>query len=190
MKEFLQCFKKYYIFKERASRQEFWMFCLFGCVILAIGFLLDYFLSTCIYYENTVAGGYITFFFALILLCPFCAVMTRRLHDTGKREIWMILFFIVLAVTLPLIYESLIIYSSDGGSFILSLLLANIFVFSFYMIWLLLTLCQDSCENVNRYGLSPKYVPETEEYTKEETEENTEDTAEKEPEFSKNSKEN
>lgn len=180
MKEFAACFQKYYIFKERSPRQEFWFFCLFGGLILGIACVLDYFLATSVYFDGMFAGGYITWFSALVMLCPFCAVMTRRLHDTGCKEIWMILFFVINAITIPLIYESLTIYGSEGGRFIFALLLVCVFVSVFYNVWLIFTLCTDSVPD-NKYGKNPKTLAKEENNktedteTKEETAENTEE---------------
>lgn len=155
MKDFLICFRKYYLFRARSTRQEFWLFCLFGAVILAIGWILDHFLATEVFWDGLPVGGYISWFFALVMLCPFSAVMTRRLHDRGKKEIWMYVYYLVLLFAVPVAYESINIYAADGGRFILGLFLLSVFVFVFYNIWLILEMASDSVGD-NKYGKCPK----------------------------------
>ena len=69
------CFKKYFNFKDRASRSEFWYFFLFGIVGYAIGFglmMISYKLF------------WLLIIFIIVLIIPFVAVATRRLHDINK----------------------------------------------------------------------------------------------------------
>ncbi|MBQ0104492.1 MAG: DUF805 domain-containing protein [Armatimonadetes bacterium] len=182
MKYFFDCFRKYCSFRTRARRREFWFFCLFAAIILIIAYFLDMLLATEIYTEGSKIGGYIFFFASLVMLCPFAAVMTRRLHDTGKKKIWTVLFFILSALFVPVLLESWEIYGTEGGAFILALALLSTFVLTFYWIWLILSLCEDSKKEDNKYGKSPKYImPKPEENSPEEnTEEKTEDTPKEE----------
>ena len=43
----------------------------------------------------------------------------------------------------------------------LILLLATVFIFSFYIIWLIITLCANSDKIHNKYGKCPKIISET-----------------------------
>ena len=69
------CFKKYFNFKDRASRSEYWYFTLFGLIVYAIGFGLM-FISYKLFWLLIV--------FSIPLIIPFIAVTTRRLHDINK----------------------------------------------------------------------------------------------------------
>ena len=69
------CFKKYFNFKDRASRSEYWYFTLFGLIVYAIGFGLM-FISYKLFWLLIVIS--------IALIIPFIAVTTRRLHDINK----------------------------------------------------------------------------------------------------------
>ena len=69
------CFKKYFNFKDRASRSEYWYFTLFGLIVYAIGFGLM-FISYKLFWLLIVIS--------IPLIIPFIAVTTRRLHDINK----------------------------------------------------------------------------------------------------------
>ncbi len=156
MKEFITCFKKYFNFKERARRREFWFFALFGFIILAILGTLDYFLATTITYKGFIVGGWLMYFGALLMLFPFSAALTRRLHDTGKPEIWMILLYVTV-IGLGFGFGHIATaYADTHSTGSLILLLITIFIFAFYLIWLTITLCINSEMRENKYGPCPK----------------------------------
>ena len=69
------CFKKYFNFKDRASRSEYWYFTLFGLILYAIGFGLM-FISYKLFWLLIVIS--------IALIIPFIAVTARRLHDINK----------------------------------------------------------------------------------------------------------
>ena len=69
------CFKKYFNFKDRASRSEYWYFTLFGLIVYAIGFGLM-FISYKLFWLLIVIS--------IALIIPFIAVTARRLHDINK----------------------------------------------------------------------------------------------------------
>ena len=83
------CFGKYATFSGRATRSEFWWFCLLNfilCWIPLVGFI-----------------------WGLVVLIPSIAVAVRRLHDLGKSG-WFYLLGFVPIVNLYLIY----LYASAG----------------------------------------------------------------------------
>ena len=69
------CFKKYFDFKGRASRSEYWYFTLFIVIGYAIGFGLMY-------------AAYQLFWllavFIIAIIIPWISVAVRRLHDINK----------------------------------------------------------------------------------------------------------
>ena len=81
-------FQKYAVFEGRARRSEYWWFCLgYGVVNGVLSGL-----------SRALAGGaagtllsIISAIVALGCLVPSIAVVTRRLHDTGKSGWWQLL---------------------------------------------------------------------------------------------------
>ena len=69
------CFKKYFNFKDRASRSEYWYFALFGIIVYAIGFGLMFISYKLIWLLAIIS---------IALVIPFVAVTARRLHDINK----------------------------------------------------------------------------------------------------------
>ncbi len=92
-------FKNYATFKGRASRSEFWYFCLFSVLISLIAQQID---STLNKNESGAISGIVT----LILLVPGIALQVRRLHDIGKTGWWFFLNFIPLLGQIVLIVFS------------------------------------------------------------------------------------
>lgn len=76
------CLKKFFTFKGRARRSEFWWFALF--VLIVSNVLL--FLSGLV-----PAIAYVSALFSLCMLIPQLAALTRRLHDVGRSGIWVAL---------------------------------------------------------------------------------------------------
>jgi len=81
------CIKKYAVFNGRARRQEFWIF------------LLASFVIGCVVGWIPVIGWLIS----LALFIPSLAVSARRLHDTDRSALLLLLGFIPLAGLIILI---------------------------------------------------------------------------------------
>ena len=120
-------FKKYFVWKGRASRSEFWWFYLFIIIGSIVTTLIDLIYGVPVL--NTI--------FTLATFIPFLSVFIRRLHDTGHSGWW---YWIVL---LPIA-----IYSYEGRN---HKVLMPIFGFM-YAIKLLFTLSE---EGENQFGSSP-----------------------------------
>ena len=120
-------FKKYFVWKGRASRSEFWWFYLFIIIGSIVTTLIDLIYGVPVL--NTI--------FTLATFIPFLSVFIRRLHDTGHSGWW---YWIVL---MPIA-----IYSYEGRN---HKVLIPIFGFM-YAIKLLFTLSE---EGDNQYGSSP-----------------------------------
>ena len=82
--------KKYCCFRGRASRSEFWWFCLFTLIMNFVVALLGSLLPA--------LGSIVSAVQALWLLLPTVSVSTRRLHDRNLSGWWQAL---PLAATLP-----------------------------------------------------------------------------------------
>ena len=68
-------YEKYSQFSGRTGRAEFWWFILalflINCTLIVIGIILPFI-------QTSILGG-----FTLVILSPFAAALTRRLHDEG-----------------------------------------------------------------------------------------------------------
>lgn len=75
------CFRKYVTFNGRASRSEYWFFCLFNCIISSILFGLAIAIN-----QESISLIFLgfTFIYSLVAFLPALAVTVRRLHDIGK----------------------------------------------------------------------------------------------------------
>lgn len=78
------CFKKYAVFRGRASRAEYWFWQLFW-VLVFVGCI---FLSSL---ADSSIGGTLFGLFIIGTYLPSLAVLVRRLHDTGKSGWWVLI---------------------------------------------------------------------------------------------------
>lgn len=90
------CFRKYFDFRGRASRPEYWFFVLFIVLMFMVGILLGLVLTSSLSPSNQlgIAAGIwlgLTFFGSLI---PLWAAAVRRLHDSDRSGWWLLLSFI------------------------------------------------------------------------------------------------
>ena len=92
---FLDIFKfKFAQFNGRARRSEYWYFVLFNLIVsMGLG-MVDAFLGL----------GFLSPLYGLIALIPAIAVSIRRLHDTGKSGLWLLISFIPFIGWIILIY--------------------------------------------------------------------------------------
>ena len=81
------CFKKYFDFKGRARRSEFWWFVLFMIIVSSALTFLSVLVP---------AMGYVSLAFSLAVLIPEIAALTRRLHDIGRGGWWVLLMFLCI----------------------------------------------------------------------------------------------
>ena len=91
MNYYFTVLSKYFVFKGRARRSEYWYFVLFNCIIaFALGFIG-------IYTGTELLGN----IYSLAVLFPSLAVGVRRMHDVNKSG-WFILipiYNLILACT-------------------------------------------------------------------------------------------
>ena len=86
------CLKKYFVFKGRASRSEYWWFQLIVSP--------SYFISTIL--ENEIA--YFFLGVTLFTLIPAISAGVRRLHDTNKSGFFLLISFIPFIGGLVLLF--------------------------------------------------------------------------------------
>ncbi len=85
MNWYLEVLKKYAQFDGRSHRTEYWMFVLFNMIIsFALGFI-----------EGLAGGpGILGMIYGLAVLVPGIAVGIRRLHDTNRSGLWLLIAFV------------------------------------------------------------------------------------------------
>ena len=86
---YLKALRQWTDFSTRARRKEYWMFTLFY-VLIAIGVAI----------VETILGlgffgvGLLSSLFGLAMIIPGLAVSVRRLHDTGRSGLWLLIGFV------------------------------------------------------------------------------------------------
>jgi uncharacterized membrane protein YhaH (DUF805 family) len=138
----VHCFRNYALFKGRASRPEYWWFYLF--IVLAnvpVYWLAD---------AAPTVGVPLSWVWGALLIVPFLAVMSRRLHDTGHSFWWASAPALALAPILAaeLLRPQLLKGRSFAGACFLLCLLA----FLGLGIRVLVLLCTGGEAGTNRYG--------------------------------------
>ena len=149
------CLRKYFTFRGRAQRSEYWWFYLFTIIVALFAAIID---GSIYGWDDTDAApvGVTT---SLALFIPSLSAAWRRLHDTGRSGWWIgggILAFVVFGFAIVLARVSFI---GSGTESLLIGVFGIVFFIAIivYLITLLIFLCQDSDPGDNVYGLSTKY---------------------------------
>ena len=130
-----KCFKKYFDFKGRASRSEYWYFTLFIILGYAIGFGLI-FVAAPLFWLLTI--------FILIVLIPWISVAARRLHDINKSG-WF------QAIPIPAGILETIFAESRQESLEIIFLIIGLLCY----VYLIILLCTAGDTKENRFGKNP-----------------------------------
>lgn len=98
---YLTVLRKYVVFQGRASRTEFWMFTLISFLI-SIGLAI---LENMIGLADLAAGqsGPLGGIYSLAVFVPTIMVSIRRLHDTGRSGLWLLLILLPIIGWIALI---------------------------------------------------------------------------------------
>lgn len=75
-----RAFNKYCCFTGRASRSEYWWFCLFVAIV---GWVLGFFCGL-VFGSTSTVTYIITYAWSLFILLPSLGLLFRRLHDTNR----------------------------------------------------------------------------------------------------------
>lgn len=107
-------FRKYATFNGRATRKEYWLFCLFQFII---GFVV---FATTLTIEITANKEPLFTFIAflvlpIIFMLPNLAVLSRRLHDIGNSA-WMILLGCIPVIGVTIIFIMTLMPSQPGDN--------------------------------------------------------------------------
>jgi len=87
MNWYLEVLKKYAEFTGRARRTEYWMFTLFNIIIAAAISVVEAILGS---------PGFLGLLYTLGVFIPTLAVSVRRLHDTGRSGLWLLIGLVPL----------------------------------------------------------------------------------------------
>jgi uncharacterized membrane protein YhaH (DUF805 family) len=138
------CFKKFAVFKGRATRSEFWWFQLFGLGCSFIALTLD---SALLGYDWSDTFTPLASGFEIVMVIPLMSVTARRLHDVGMSG-W---FQLPVLGTYLLYLEFFVpdFTRSTAGTTILMLS-------GLYSLFMLVKWVKDSQPFTNQYGPSPK----------------------------------
>jgi len=145
------CYVKYFTFRGRAQRSEYWFFYLFTVLVSIALLVLDAIIGLAlpIWGEVEVLGS----LFTLATFIPLLSAACRRLHDTNKSGWWQILPFVPFAFMIPGIFA--LANGSEGLG--VTILIVSGLVLVGLIILLIVWLATDSDKGQNRFGPSPKY---------------------------------
>ena len=94
------CFQKYAVFSGRASRSEFWWFCLFTF----IGGIVTTVVDVMILGYPSDNWGPLNIIFSIITTLPAIAVGARRLHDINRSGWWQLITLTIIGIILLIIW--------------------------------------------------------------------------------------
>ncbi len=86
------CFSKYFDFKNRATRAEYWWFYLFSIIMSFIAAIVD-------------SSGFTTVSVNFLFTIPVFAAGARRLHDINKSGWWQLLWLTGVGGILVIIWQ-------------------------------------------------------------------------------------
>ena len=158
------CLKRSFDYTSRSRRSEFWGFLLGAALVCFFLGLFDKLLfgaswplkETLIVFENGVSHkrysietgyGPISSGASFLFLIPIVSAAVRRLHDTGRRGL-----FLLLPLSVLIIATVLLNIKSSA-------VFAAVAIFWMLMIFIAILLFKDSGHD-NRYGVSEKYPGE------------------------------
>ncbi len=105
MNWYLEVLRKYAEFNGRARRTEYWMFILFNFIIVAAISAVEFMVGS---------SGTLGTLYSLAVFIPSLAVGVRRLHDTNRSGLWLLMIFVPVIGFFVLLY--FFVLDSDSGS--------------------------------------------------------------------------
>ena len=164
----MTCLQKFFDFRGRARRSEYWWFFLFTFIVSWVFSFLGNMM--------TPVFTYIGLFIGLLLWIPQFAALTRRLHDRNHSGWWVFAMFVCTLVAYGSFAVMLAPHMSAlmgaGANMAMLLIIAaavqempqamavaavaGVCYFILFVITLVFAV-QDSHWNENKYGTSPKY---------------------------------
>lgn len=106
MKYYVNNLKNYINFKGRARRKEFWFFMLFSILISILLSVIENVIGA-VYLMRSgysyISIGILSTLYSLAIFIPSVGLYLRRIQDTGRTPLWLLLVFIPLLGWIPLI---------------------------------------------------------------------------------------
>lgn len=165
--------KRYFDFKGRSRRKEYWMYTLFVLLATVVLSILDTLLglggsaTTDSQYSDAVvgasagvSGGLLANLFALGTFIPGLAVSIRRLHDLDRSGWWILLPFVPIVLGVVLVSVGMVSALSGAGG-MGGIGMAGMAVMGIGMICaivLLIWFCTAGTSGPNRFGEDPKGI--------------------------------
>jgi len=107
MEHYTKVLKNYSDFSTRATRTEYWMFTL-------INFLIMVGISVIVGTMGKFISVVVLVIYGLFIIIPYFAVSVRRLHDTNRSGLWLLISPIPLGGLVLLVFN--IIDSTPGSN--------------------------------------------------------------------------
>lgn len=166
-------FKRYFDFKGRSRRKEYWMYTLFVIIVSIVLSIIDSILGlggsmsgesdlsgTSAGAAGALSGGLLANLFSLATIIPSLAVGVRRLHDIDRSGWWILLPLGPLVLGLILMGAGLVSAMSGGSGAGMSglamfgglMLLVGFATAILLLVWY----CTAGTPGPNRFGEDPK----------------------------------
>lgn len=98
MSWYLKVLKNFATLDGRARRLEYWMFTLFDVIFTVLSFVVGAVLGRVLNLDEALNGAGLGLIFCLlyllVVLMPKLSVTVRRLHDTNRSALWLLVFLI------------------------------------------------------------------------------------------------
>ncbi len=161
-------FKRYFDFKGRSRRKEYWMYTLFVIIVSIVLGMLDAALGlggsttgetqvtgTSAAASGSVSGGLLSNLFSLATVIPGLAVSVRRLHDLDRSGWWVVLPAAPLLLGAVLLGLGVRMTGGDmGGAATAGMVLIGLGIIS--LLVLFVWFCTAGTPGPNRFGEDPK----------------------------------
>lgn len=99
-KQYVYCLKNFNQTKGRATRYEYWSFIIINGIISVILATIYH----AIFKETSRVKNTAFYVYSLLTLIPVISAEIRRLHDTNRKDSWVILSFIPILSLIPMIF--------------------------------------------------------------------------------------
>ncbi|MEN8374795.1 MAG: DUF805 domain-containing protein [Gemmatimonadota bacterium] len=104
MNWYLTALKRFGDFSGRSRRREYWWFILMVWVLAIVLFFVDLTLGT----GSETGYGLFSGLFSLAMFVPLLSVSVRRLHDTGRSGLWLLILFVPILGALAILVLALL----------------------------------------------------------------------------------
>ncbi|MCA9005660.1 MAG: DUF805 domain-containing protein [Planctomycetaceae bacterium] len=98
MNWYLKALKNFATLDGRARRLEYWMFTLFDVIFTILSFVVGAVLGRVLNLDEALGGiglgAVLCLLYLLVVLMPKLSVTVRRLHDTDRSGLWLLVFLI------------------------------------------------------------------------------------------------